>query len=370
MSVRREKRTDPKSGLVREYYRVDVDLELPDGQRVRKRKVMATRRAAEQFERDLRDKLLGGTYGQKEVKSPIVAEFATEFMETYAKVNNKPSELRSKETMLRVHIVPMLGKLQLDQVGVREIERFKAKKVTEGKGPKTINNCLTCLRKMLATAQEWGLIAAIPAVKWMKVPTPEFDFLDFKEAERLIAAADADAKPMVTVALKTGLRLGELLGLRWDDVDLVAGRLVVRQNVVHGIVGTPKSGKSREVPLSESAVAAFKVARKPKPGRIVFSGPDGSYLTKEMTKHYLWRACRKAGLREIGWHVLRHTFASHLVMRGAPVAAVQQLLGHSTIEMTMRYAHLTPDVRRDAVRLLDGHSRGAQDRPDAEVTAT
>jgi len=67
----------------------------------------------------------------------------------------------------------------------------------------------------------------------------------------------------------------------------------------------------------------------------------------------MWRACKRAGLRRIGWHVCRHTFASHLVMRGAPIKAVQELMGHSTMEMTMRYSHLSPDVRRDAVGLLD-----------------
>ena len=69
--------------------------------------------------------------------------------------------------------------------------------------------------------------------------------------------------------------------------------------------------------------------------------------------HPIWRACKRAGLRPISWHVLRHTFASHLVMRGVPLKAVQELMGHATIEMTMRYAHLSPDVRRNAVQLLD-----------------
>jgi integrase len=76
-------------------------------------------------------------------------------------------------------------------------------------------------------------------------------------------------------------------------------------------------------------------------------------LTKGATKAPLANALKRAGLRHIGWHALRHTFASQLVMRGAPIKAVQELLGHSTIEMTMRYSHLSPDARRDAVRLLD-----------------
>src|SRR5690606_8228102 len=76
-------------------------------------------------------------------------------------------------------------------------------------------------------------------------------------------------------------------------------------------------------------------------------------LTKGATKWPLWTSAKNAQLRRIGWHVLRHTFASHLVMRGAPLKAVQELMGHSTIEMTMRYAHLSPDARRQAVKLLD-----------------
>ena len=113
-----------------------------------------------------------------------------------------------------------------------------------------------------------------------------------------------------------------------------------------------QEGKTREIPLGDDVLAALKHHRHLR-GDIVLCKDDGSMLAKGETKHPLWRACKRAGLRRIGWHVLRHTFASHLVMRGAPLKAVQELLGHSTIKMTERYAHLSPDVRKDAVRLLD-----------------
>ncbi len=160
-------------------------------------------------------------------------------------------------------------------------------------------------------------------------------------------------RPAMLLALRTGLRQGELFGLRWEDVDLVAGRLMVNQAISRGVIGTPKSGRSREVPLSEQAVAALKKERHLR-GPFVFCDADGHPLRQALIKTPLWRACRRAGLRRVQWHVLRHTFASHLAMRGVPLKAVQELLGHSTMDMTMRYAHLSPSVRRDAVQCLDG----------------
>ena len=217
---------------------------------------------------------------------------------------------------------------------------------------KTINNCLTVLRRLLVVARKRGLIEVVPEVEWLRVERPDFDFLDFDEAERLLANADEEWRTLILVALRTGMRQGELRALRWQDVDLVAGRIFVRQNIVRGHVGTPKSGKPREIALGEEVRAALKAHRHLR-GPLVFCDMAGNVLTKGEMKHPLWRACKRAGLRLIGWHVLRHTFASHLVMRGAPIKAIQELLGHATIQMTMRYAHLSPDIARDAVRLLD-----------------
>jgi integrase len=127
---------------------------------------------------------------------------------------------------------------------------------------------------------------------------------------------------------------------------------MVRQSIVLGKVGTPKSGYAREVPLGEDVLKAFKAHRHLR-GPLVFCDLDGRMLTAGNPRWWIERACKRAGLRQLGWHCLRHTFASHLAMRGAPLKAIQELLGHATIQMTMRYAHLAPEVARDAVRLLD-----------------
>jgi hypothetical protein len=125
----------------------------------------------------------------------------------------------------------------------------------------------------------------------------------------------------------------------------------VKRTVYRGKVGTPKGGKWREVPLGNDAVAALKSL--PRIGEWVFCRPGGGRMSAGQCRKPLMAIVAKAGLRHIGWHVLRHTFASHLAMRGVPIRHIQQLMGHSTIAMTERYAHLAPDVTRDAVRLLD-----------------
>jgi len=290
------------------------------------------------------------------------------------------TSVETKEVALRHHIVPAIGHLRLDQVTYAVIEDLKLALSRKAAHPrnrddkkpkyrprvrnlesqepkptfkaKSINNALTVIRRMLVIARKRGLITTVPEIDWLKVPPQEFDFLDFEEADRLLAAVDEWWRTMVLVALRTGMRMGELIALRWQDVDLVAGKVTVKQNAVKGRIGTPKSGKAREIALSNDTVAALKAHRHLR-GPLVFCAMDGRMLKYTELRHPLWRACRKAGLRPVQWHALRHSFASHLVMRGVPLKAVQELLGHSTIQMTMRYAHLTPQVTRDAVNLLD-----------------
>lgn len=120
--------------------------------------------------------------------------------------------------------------------------------------------------------------------------------------------------------------------------------------------GLPKGGRERSVELPGSVVEALKAHRHLR-GRFVFCQEDGQPLTASRMAGPLRRALRAAGITrergQIGWHDLRHTYGSHLAMRAVPLKAIQELMGHSTIEMTMRYAHLSPDSRREAVNVLD-----------------
>ena len=315
------------------------------------------------------------TTREKEV--PTLSAFADEFMETYAKTNNRPSTCREKRRCLARSILPALGHLRLDEIGAREIERYKAARLgsTTRKGTKpaakSVNEELAILGKILRLAYEWGEIEKMPPIKRLKARTPDFDFLDFDEAERLIAGAVLLPSPwcaMIPVACWTGLRISELRGLQWDDVDLVARRIHVRRAADdEGELHPPKNGRPRVVDLPRRAVEALR-RHKHLRGAFVFCREDGSMLTRwECESHSkeearddgpIGKLCRRIGLRRVGWHVLRHTYASHLAMRGASLIEIKELLGHASLTMVLRYAHLSPSSRRAAVDLLERDDRG------------
>jgi integrase len=354
MSVRLRKWTT-KAGKVLERWTIDVKVALPGKRprRIRDFSPVNTRRGAEQYERQVREALLAGTLGKEVKEVPTLEAFQARFLD-YSEVNNKPSTVYAKRWVLREHLVPAFGKRRLDEIGPADIEAYKARKLKDGQAAKSVNNHLCVLRKLLNLAVEWGELSHAPRVKQLRVAHGDFQFLTFEETPRFLRAAAPEWKAFVTIALKTGLRVGELLALRWEDLDLVVGRLVVRRTLWRDQEGTPKGGRTREVPLSDEAIAVLKAHRHLK-GPYVFCEADGTRLTHSRVKDVVPWACSKAGLaKRLTTHDLRHTFASHLVMRGVALKAVQELLGHATIDMTMRYAHLSPDVKRDAVRLLDG----------------
>lgn len=165
------------------------------------------------------------------------------------------------------------GRSKLDAIQPREIESFKSAKLKAGLSPKTVNNHLTILRRILSLAAEWEIISHTPPIKWLKVPDPELDFLDFEEAARLVKGGAGEWATMIGLGLGTGMRQGELLALRWEDVDLIAGRLMVRRAVARGIIGTPKSGKAREIPLNGTVMSALKAHRHLR-GELVFCEPE------------------------------------------------------------------------------------------------
>jgi len=337
-----------------------LKLVLPNGEFFEERKKSpvdgktATQRYADaRAAHVVRESVAPVPVAKKEV--PTVSGFRESFM-TYSKTNNKPSTVYAKEGMLNAHLIPFFGKTRLDAIGPAEIERYKAAKLDSGLMKKSINNHLTALRKLLNLAVEWNVLDRAPRVRAFREKheyVAEDEYLTLEETPRFMEAVAPEWRTFVVLALKTGLRLGELLALQWQDIDLVAGFLIVRRSLWRGQEGSPKGGQNRKVPLSDVALAALKAHRHLR-GPYVFCDERGNHLTHSMLKDVVPSACARAKLaKRITTHGLRHTFASHLVMRGASLKAVQELLGHESIEMTLRYSHLTPDVKREAVQLLD-----------------
>ncbi len=281
---------------------------------------------------------------------PTFAQHWAEYMRDVASTTNKPSTLREKHSAYRVHLEPVFGMHLLREIDSRAVDRFRADLLTR-RSPKTTNNVLTILRRSLVIAARWKRIEAVPHVGWARTVQPPIRFLSFDEAAALLASA-GDALAMITLALHTGLRVGELRALEWSAVDLVAGCINVHRAASRTEIDTPKSNRSRVIPLSRTARSALAEHSTDRTG-FVFTNRHGGMLTRHQADRILRDAFAATDLERLGWHALRHTFASHLVMRGVPLKAIQELLGHSTIDMTMRYAHLSPSVCHDAVERLD-----------------
>ncbi len=215
-----------------------IKLVLPTGAFFEERKkspvngkANTQRYAEERAAHAIRESVVPQAEAKEEV--PTVAQFEEQFM-TFSRTNNKPSTVSAKEGMLRVHLLPFFGKMKLDAIGPAEVERYKSLKLDEEQGRKTINNHLTAVRKLLNLAVEWEILDRAPRVRGFKLKhqfVSEDEYLTFEEADRLVRAAAPEWRPFLVVALKTGLRVGELLALKWQDLDLVAGHLIVRRTL-------------------------------------------------------------------------------------------------------------------------------------------
>ncbi len=336
---------------IRSSWWVDFRVE---GQRYRMRSPENSRAGASAYELVVRQRLARGNAATPtpRPKKETLSEFASEWQATYVRANNKPSEQRNKALALKNHLLPVFGKLSLADIDAAAIESYKLSKLQAGQSAKSVNLQLAILAKCLSTAHEWGRLAAPPRIKHLKTVSQRLDFLSDVEAQRIIDHADEPVwREMVHLALRTGLRLGELLGLEWQDVDLVGRQLTVARSIVRGIVGTPKNGKTRYVPLTSDVTAALQAM--PRRNLRVFCRNNGNPFGYSDAGRAIERLCRRAGVRQVSWHVLRHTFASHLAARNVPLPIIKDLLGHSTIAMTMRYAHLSQSSLRDAVQVLE-----------------
>jgi integrase len=241
----------------------------------------------------------------------------------------------------------------LPNVRGEAVDRFFAQLAAKKLSPKSRKNVRATLRRILASAVEWGYLDALPTLPKIKVPDAPWDFFTGTESARLLAAArNPEERLLFMFALHTGARAGEQLAVEWGDVDFRSNLVVLRRSSTRGVVGHTKSGREAKVPLTASLGAALKAHRHIR-GKLVFCNPDGSPLSLWQLHERLEMVCRLAGLRRIRWHDLRHSFASQLAAKGVPLRQIQAWLNHSTIHMSMHYAHLAPDADAELISVLD-----------------
>lgn len=278
-------------------------------------------------------------------------------------LGRKPSTLRAYRAALRGHLEPHLGSKTLDRITPDDIERFIRSERRAGVAVKTTLNALGVLYGIFEHAIRRGWARTNPC-KLVDRPQreggdPDIRFLDTSELEALLAAVPLDAplghtdRALYVTAAMTGLRQGELLALRWRDVDWTAGRIRVRRNYVRGVWGTPKSKRSsRAIPMADRLAGElerhFQRSAYQDDEDLVFCHPQrGTVLDHSDLVRRFKLALAAAGVRPIRFHDLRHTFGTRMAAAGVPLRTLQEWMGHRDFNTTLVYADYQPDAGRE-----------------------
>jgi integrase len=270
------------------------------------------------------------------------------------------------------------GTLQLPAAQLTNEDVSNLLQHLSGRSAKTKNNTLVVLSVLLKKAIEWeettGLKTMPYRIKLLKDPKEkQINFHSFDEFERLVdTAKDVSWQSHVIVLLggEAGLRLGEIMALEprdlrfWQDGTAWKGQITVARSEWKGKVTLPKGGKVRYVPMTQRLISAVRENRLRSRKRLLVLN-DGEMMTMKTIQQAVQRAARRAGVRE-GIHILRHTFCSHLAMKGAPAKTIKELAGHANLATTQRYMHLQSGAVEAAIALLDGQVTGTMAAQTAE----
>ena len=300
-----------------------------------------------------------------------VGQWMDVWYENYAKIKVRPSSHQTYRGYIENHIKPNIGSMPLNKLSSLELQKFykkllnrgrvtrlEAKNQPKGLSPKTVRNIHQILESAMKLAQEQKLIIKDPTAGCAlpKVEKKEMKTLPVEQlASFLREARESGVFELYYLDLATGLRRGELLGLKWTDIDLEKGELQVKRQVVRiegKIVEAPLKTKNayRTLPLAEDVTAILKQQRK-KAGNSpwVFPSPNGGPISPDSVLRKLHGVLKRAGLPQVRFHDLRHTFATLSLKNGVDVKTLSSTLGHYSAGFTLStYTHATPDMMREA----------------------
>ena len=303
-------------------------------------------------------------------------------MENYAKIKLRPSTFKTSQGFLKNHIKPQIGGIPLADLTSLDLQRFykhlldggrvdriEAKKKPKGLAPKTVRNIHQIISSALKLAIEQRLIARNPA-DGCALPKAERKEMQTLPVEQLTSflreAKDSGVFALYYIDLTTGLRRGELLGLKWSDIDLEKGDLRVQRQIgrIDGkIIEMPLKTKNayRTLPLSADAISVLmQQRRKTGNSEWVFPSPTGGPMSPDSVLHMLHRVLKRAGLPKVRFHDLRHTFATLALQNGVDIKTVSGMLGHFSAGFTLdTYAHVTTSAKREAAKTMGNILSGA-----------
>ncbi len=316
----------------------------------KRQKIGPSKKLALQVLEDVHVKIAKGEYlGVYEEKKIPFQEYAKEYLE-YSKANKAVTSYKRDITSL-TSLTAAFGTYYLFEIEPFMVEKYKAGRLQDGVEPASVNREIACLRHMCNKAVEWGYGKKNPVtgVKLLKEPPGRIRFLETSEIDNLLKAID-DLKrgcgrylrPVVVLALNTGLRKNEILQLKWKDIDLKEKKITVKRT---------KNNEIRTVPINDTLYQELVKVVRHSEGEYIFC--DKSGIPYGNVRKSFESALEVAKIEDLHFHDLRHTFASHLVMKGCDLRTVQQLMGHKDIKMTMRYSHLSKAHLQEAVSKLD-----------------
>ena len=313
--------------------------------------------------------------GSVAIRRETVGAFLHRWLEDSAKPRIKPRSYERFEEIARLHIVPTLGKVRLEKLSPTDVQKLINLKHRQGFSAQTVTHCRGVLRAALNHALKWGLVMRNVAalVDVPRIERPAVHALSADQARTILqATVGTKYEALYALALSTGSRRGELLGLRWPDVDLEAGRLSITQSLqrIEGRLqlSEVKTARSRRtIPLPQYAIRALKAHRARQAQQrlaagaqwrdtlgMIFTNDSGGFVEPVNLRRDFLRTLAKAGLPPMRFHNLRHGAATLMLREGVPLKMIQELLGHSSIAVTSGfYAHLDDEFKRQGADAMD-----------------
>jgi integrase len=288
----------------------------------------------------------------KEGKIPEIVKISNhtfrELAEEYLVWAQRQKAFKSKKGFIEM-LVNVFGNYHLRRFNTMMVEQYQTEKMERNR-PATVNRHIATLKHMFTKAVEWNMVEEevlkrVRRVKLLQENNRRLRFLSAEECVRLVEECDSHIRPMVVLALNTGMRKGEILNLKWENIDFKNKFILLNQEQT-------KNSERKEIPINNSVKEALQKITRRLDIQYVFYNQKTCRQYDNVAKSFN-RALKKAGIQDFKFHDLRHTFASQLVMAGIDLATVKELLGHKTLTMTLRYSHLAPGHKLRAVDLLD-----------------